>query len=347
MIPVCRELSTPVGGIDVLYVTPQGRLAVVEAKLWRNPEARRKVVGQILDYAKELAQWRYERLDAAVKLARRRGGAAGGLVEAVSASVPEADQARFVDGVSRSLRRGDLLLLIVGDGIREGVGAITEFLEKHGTLHFTFGLIEMAIYRAPGGGHFVQPRVLAQSSIVRRIVVSADAGLSVADEPGVGDVAVESEVDPALAETRRYFTEFWTEFLAGWQLDDQSQPVPGPSRSPNLYFYMPSGSKGWVSAYVAKSSRRIGVYLTFERGTIAQRLFEGLKGEKNTIESELGVPVLWQDDGDGKYMIVARKSVADVTAPQHRATIIAWLRETANQFINVFRPRIERLLKEI
>jgi hypothetical protein len=64
---------------------------------------------------------------------------AGGLVEVVSASVPEANQARFVDEVSRSLRRGDLLLLIVGDGIREGVGAITEFIEIHGTLHFTFG----------------------------------------------------------------------------------------------------------------------------------------------------------------------------------------------------------------
>ncbi len=33
---------------------------LVEAKLWRNPEARRKVIGQILDYAKELSRWNYE-----------------------------------------------------------------------------------------------------------------------------------------------------------------------------------------------------------------------------------------------------------------------------------------------
>jgi len=39
-----------------------GRLAVVEVKLWRNPEARRKVVAQILDYAKELSNWDYEDL---------------------------------------------------------------------------------------------------------------------------------------------------------------------------------------------------------------------------------------------------------------------------------------------
>ena len=45
LIPICRELSTPAGPLDVLYVTPTGRLVILEAKLWRNPEARRKVIG--------------------------------------------------------------------------------------------------------------------------------------------------------------------------------------------------------------------------------------------------------------------------------------------------------------
>lgn len=51
----------------MLYVTPTGRLAVVEAKLWRNPEARRKVIAQILDYAKELSRWSYETIDARIR----------------------------------------------------------------------------------------------------------------------------------------------------------------------------------------------------------------------------------------------------------------------------------------
>jgi len=68
LIPICRELLTPAGPIDVLYATREGRIAVLEAKLWRNPEARRKVIGQILDYAKELSNWTYETLDAAVLL---------------------------------------------------------------------------------------------------------------------------------------------------------------------------------------------------------------------------------------------------------------------------------------
>jgi hypothetical protein len=56
-VPICTELSTPAGQIDNLLVTPSGLPVLVECKLWRNPEARREVVGQILDYAKELSRW--------------------------------------------------------------------------------------------------------------------------------------------------------------------------------------------------------------------------------------------------------------------------------------------------
>jgi RecB family endonuclease NucS len=70
LIPICRELRTAAGPIDVLYATSQGRIAVLEAKLWRNPEARRQVIGQILDYAKELSRSSYEDLDGAVRAAR-------------------------------------------------------------------------------------------------------------------------------------------------------------------------------------------------------------------------------------------------------------------------------------
>ena len=61
-IPVCREMSTPAGPIDAVFVNARGALIIVECKLWRNPQARREVVGQILDYAKELARWHYEDL---------------------------------------------------------------------------------------------------------------------------------------------------------------------------------------------------------------------------------------------------------------------------------------------
>ena len=55
VVPVCKELKLPAGYADTLHVNQQGRLTLSEFKLWRNPQARREVIGQILDYAKDLA----------------------------------------------------------------------------------------------------------------------------------------------------------------------------------------------------------------------------------------------------------------------------------------------------
>ncbi len=45
-VPICLELATKAGPVDLLLVTPRGDIVVVECKLWRNPQARREVVGQ-------------------------------------------------------------------------------------------------------------------------------------------------------------------------------------------------------------------------------------------------------------------------------------------------------------
>ena len=44
LIPVSREVPVKSGSIDALFVTPEGKICVVETKLWRNPEAHRSVV---------------------------------------------------------------------------------------------------------------------------------------------------------------------------------------------------------------------------------------------------------------------------------------------------------------
>lgn len=66
LISIGREIPTAVGFLDNLYVSHDGYLTIVETKLWRNPQARREVVGQIIDYAKELSKWTFTDLDNAV-----------------------------------------------------------------------------------------------------------------------------------------------------------------------------------------------------------------------------------------------------------------------------------------
>ena len=108
LIPVCKEMNTPVGSVDVVYITPSGRPVIVEAKLWRNPDARRKVVGQILDYAKELSRWSYESFDAAVRAARRAEAPrsrAVGLFDLARHIAPDADEALRLGDAEPSARR--------------------------------------------------------------------------------------------------------------------------------------------------------------------------------------------------------------------------------------------------
>ncbi len=73
-VSLCRELRTDSGRIDNVFISPSGHLTLVEAKLYRNPQARREVVGQIIDYGKDLSRWTYSDLDAAVRAANQASG---------------------------------------------------------------------------------------------------------------------------------------------------------------------------------------------------------------------------------------------------------------------------------
>src|SRR5690606_37664268 len=106
-IAVCIELPTPKGYIDNFFVTPTGNLLFAECKLWRNPEARRQVVAQVMDYVESVTSWGYSDLEQAVSRAQLPNGGRPqkGLYDLVGAE-QELDEAEFVDAVSRNLRLG-------------------------------------------------------------------------------------------------------------------------------------------------------------------------------------------------------------------------------------------------
>jgi hypothetical protein len=137
MISVCRELPMPRGGstvyLDVLGVTGAGRPVLVECKLWRNPQARREVVGQLLEYAALLSAWTYADLTARLRT-KLSSAAANPLFDLVRQRVPNLDESRFVDTVSGCLARGDFDLIVAGDGIRSDMHAIAGFLGVTGGL---------------------------------------------------------------------------------------------------------------------------------------------------------------------------------------------------------------------
>jgi hypothetical protein len=69
LLPLCKELRTEAGPIDAVFINERGRLTIVECKLWKNPQARREVVAQTLDYVSALSVWSYADLQPGCELA--------------------------------------------------------------------------------------------------------------------------------------------------------------------------------------------------------------------------------------------------------------------------------------
>lgn len=169
------SLGREINRIDNLLISAEGRITIVETKLWRNPESTRKVVAQILDYATAMTAWSYEDFEAQCRRAESPAPLGKkSLFEFVSDAFPESDldEAMFIDQVQRTLRTGRFMLLIVGDGIRENLEQILEPLHRLPQHLFTFALVQMRFFDHPtGDGFLVVPQVIANTVEVVRSVV--------------------------------------------------------------------------------------------------------------------------------------------------------------------------------
>ena len=130
LISLGREIAVDVGGqagyIDNLLVTNEGRLVAVETKLWRNPESTREVIVQTLQYGMALSAMSLRELESRLPLLKAKGQTISDLVAAHPSGELRVDD--FEEALERNLRRGDMVYLIVSDGIRVGVERITHWL---------------------------------------------------------------------------------------------------------------------------------------------------------------------------------------------------------------------------
>lgn len=345
LITVTRELAIPgVGLIDILLIDENGRLIVVECKLWRNPQARREVVGQILDYARELARFSYEDLQRQVSIAtRRQGNVLYTLAQEAGGNLPEAD---FVDRVSRDLAAGRFLLLVVGDGIAEGTKRIGEYLRAQPGLAFDFGLVEMAEYRrtdASGTEHLImQPRLLAQTAIIERHVIRSEvAGIAIEDIAVVPSdvVRTASPLPRAASDASTRWRSFVGRLLSEMRFDDPGQP---PARSGGTgWIRVPLPQGLYVNVYRSSSAGHIGAQVRFPNAE-GRALFDSLTIDRQAIEAEFArqglAPPEWRL-GDAPEIVLTASSPApwdDAAEAEQRG----WMARVANQMVNSLRPRL-------
>jgi len=333
-IPVCTELNTSAGPIDNFMITPTGLPILVECKLWRNPEARREVVGQILDYAKELSRWSSSDLQREVSRRLKRSG--NPILDIVRTTNPTIDEVQFNDALTVNLRRGRFLLLIVGDGIREGVEAIAEYIQRHASLHFSLGLIELPIYVMPNDDYLVTPRVLARTMVITRTVVILPEGHVLQENSETPDADIDPERDRLQDEQQR----FWSEFLSYLKLDDPEQQVPRPARQGFLAFGLPApAGSSWLTVYRDIQKNEVGIFLSSTRSTAGEHAVQVIVNDWDVVGPELGGTAKLTDR-KGRPTIIDSRKVDSLRSPDLRKEAFAWLAERTNVFVSVIRPRI-------
>jgi len=132
------------GATDIPAFSSEGDVAIIECKLAANPESKRKVIGQILEYAAYLWHMGYEEIDSRIKKSNGKS-----LSELVEESVAAGwDEELFRNGVKKSLDSGSFVLVIVVDEINEELRRIIRYVNECSQSAFSLHALEMNRFQA-------------------------------------------------------------------------------------------------------------------------------------------------------------------------------------------------------
>ena len=138
LICIGREVSAGSGSIDLLCIDKDSLLTVVETKLRRNREARREVIGQIIEYASYVSQWTADDVyrianEYFAKSTRMPECYKGKTLETIMQEIigPELLDEDFRAKIEQNLRDGRIRLIIAVDELIEPLRATVTFLNSH------------------------------------------------------------------------------------------------------------------------------------------------------------------------------------------------------------------------
>lgn len=160
-VTIGKEVSLQNGALDVLAVSPQGHIALIETKLEKNPEVKRTVVGQILGYAAYLWNKSYEEIESSCFrkfLLQRKVNFQGSLSEYMKEKIGEENfsESEFKEGLEKRLRLGSFTLLIVVDQANQELKDIANYLNDRTGQEIDFYVVEMQLV-GDAQEHFLIP----------------------------------------------------------------------------------------------------------------------------------------------------------------------------------------------
>jgi len=122
-----KEVGLPdAGSIDLIGVDVKGNIYVIETKLAKNPEAKRQVIGQILEYAAHMHEKEVDWLDNAVK--KQKGVGLSEYFEQLNDS--DWNKENFEQNIADNLASGTFKLFIVVDEMNSSLQKIINYMRN-------------------------------------------------------------------------------------------------------------------------------------------------------------------------------------------------------------------------
>lgn len=157
-----REMPVAGWSLDHLLADQRAVLTLVETKLAENPEARREVIGQIMEYAANARMlWGGGRArELAEEYWQRREGKP---VDEVIREGLGVDAEKFWALLERNLREGRIRLIVAADELTPEVRRIIEYLNEEMETAEIFGLEIQCFGEKDGGTLVFVPRLVGQT----------------------------------------------------------------------------------------------------------------------------------------------------------------------------------------
>ncbi len=260
-----REVRVdPAGNVDVLLVSESGRVGLVETKLSYNPEGRRSVIAQALEYAIHFPDVDPSRLP----------------------PIPEVDGRPFADAgdVQRRIRDGDYLLIVAGDRLdSRAVKLGQSLLGRHLVHGWTLAMVEVSVYQPASPGrcllvpHIRGTIVPEERHVVRVVVegertrVTVDPGSPVSGTAATSTIAAWDEgrfvgefrsAHPHMVDAVQKFIGIAKRFgSVEWKCDDFKGTrgklnVAVPALGPKPLFRLFT-DEGWLAVYVTAADKSV------------------------------------------------------------------------------------------
>jgi len=299
-----------VGALDIICISAEGEITLVECKLASNAEIRRTVVGQLLAYASGIRGMSYD--DFSTRFADR---AEESLLSAVKAAAGrELEEEAFRYAVEKRLVEGAFTLVFAVDEITNELKAIVEFLHHHLSSDVPLVALELGYLKVATDEELLVPKTYGAELAAEKAADGSASAKKRWSSPEVTEALEHVDVEGV-----REFVQSLLKHAARYGASVQG----GAGQSPSAGVYYPLAQKKpslwslWVDEGDARVALNLGSIANASPVTAAEVL------ELMRADKQLSAP-LPDDDAEAlkKYPVYAVSGLlASGSAPAFEALL--------------------------